>query len=94
MAKYKVIVAFSDLTDDSFVYHPGDPYPRDGVDVSVDRLTSLSSSSNRLGRPIIELIPEIEPEVAQEPAVAPDATPVEEPKAKPKRTSSKRSKKS
>lgn len=88
MAIYRVLVAFSDLNDKNYVYHPGDKYPREGIDVSVDRLTSLSSSSNRLGKPIIELIPQA---TATEPVAEP--APAKEEK-KPKAKSASKSAKS
>lgn len=56
MSKYKVIVAFSDLTDNNYIYRPGDDYPRAGKDVSIDRITSLSGKDNKRGIPLIEFI--------------------------------------
>ena len=58
MAKYKVLEAFSDLQDNEHIYHPGDMFPRDGFEVSIDRLTSLAGSDNKLGRPLIEYVVE------------------------------------
>lgn len=84
MAKYRVLVAFSDLNDNNHVYRPGDEFPRAGIDVSVDRLTSLSSSSNRLGKPLIELIPlPNTSEPVNEPAPAKEA---KKPRAKSTKT--------
>lgn len=59
---YKVIEAFHDLQDARTVkgavlyhyYNVGDVYPRKDHDPSPSRIEELSSSNNRLGRPLIE----------------------------------------
>lgn len=53
---YKVLSAFADLQDDSYVYNVGDEYPREGTIVSRERYAELSGSDNRQGRPLIERI--------------------------------------
>lgn len=40
---YKVIEYFTDLQDNYHAYHVGDPFPRNGLDVSDERLTELST---------------------------------------------------
>lgn len=50
---YRVIKEFYDLTDDFFAYLPGDVFPRNGLEVSRERLEYLSSRENRLGEPVI-----------------------------------------
>lgn len=69
---YKVVKAFSDLQDDRHVYNAGDTFPREGVDVSEDRLKELSSTSNRLGIPLIKAEKPAEEKPSEE------AVPVEE----------------
>lgn len=53
---YKVLNAFADLQDDSYVYNVGDEYPREGTIVSRERYAELSGSDNRQGKPLIERI--------------------------------------
>ncbi len=56
MGKYVVLKSFSDLQDQNHIYRPGDEFPRAGIDVSIDRLTSLSSSDNKIGSAVIEYV--------------------------------------
>lgn len=74
---YKVVKAFTDLQDNRHVYNAGDQFPRDGVDVSEDRLKELSSADNKRGIPLIEA----EKPVKEEPAAEEE---------KPKKTSKKK----
>jgi hypothetical protein len=53
---YKVIKYFTDLKDKGHAYHPGDKFPRDGVEVSEERFEELSSSQNRQGTPLIRKV--------------------------------------
>lgn len=53
---YRVIHFFTDLQDDSYPYHVGDTFPRDGVVVSDRRLDELSSKFNLQGKPLIERV--------------------------------------
>lgn len=63
---YKVIKKFHDLQDarktkSGEVYHEynvGDVFPRDGVEVSEERLAELAGSDNKQGVPLIELVQE------------------------------------
>ena len=83
MAKYRVIQSFSDLNDNEHIYRPGDEFPREGYDASVDRLISLSSCSNKIGKPLIELIKDDAPDEE------PGSDAIEE-QSKPKRRRSKK----
>lgn len=75
---YKVIKFFTDLQDNNNAYRVGDTFPRQGVEVSPERLKELSTTANKRGIPVIEEIPE-EVEVI-----------VEEAPKKPKRTPKKK----
>lgn len=70
---YKAVEHFKDLQDNRHEYHPGDKYPRDGLNVSRERLAALSTAGNGMGRPLIkESAPERKPTAAvQEPAEIP-----------------------
>ena len=51
---HEVIKSFVDVQDDNHIYHEGDFFPRDGVDVSEDRIAELASTSNRCGVVLIK----------------------------------------
>ena len=51
---YKVIVHFIDK--DNIPYYPNDLYPNHNTIVDVDHINYLLSDSNKLSRPVIELI--------------------------------------
>ncbi len=63
---YKVIKRFHDLQDarktkSGVVYHEynaGDVFPRDGMEVSEERIQELAGSDNKQGVPLIELVEE------------------------------------
>lgn len=55
---YKVIKYFTDLQDDNHEYNEGDVFPRSGKQVSKERLTELSNTSNRQGKALIERVDE------------------------------------
>ena len=55
---YKVINYFTDLQDDNHEYNVGDVFPRSGKQVSEERLTELSNTSNRQGKLLIERVDE------------------------------------
>ena len=44
---YKVLTKFRDLEDNNYTYEEGDTYPREGLEVSADRLKELSTKKNR-----------------------------------------------
>ena len=51
---YKVVKTFKDAQDDNFMYHVGDKYPHDGMEVTPERIEELASKENRRGEPLIE----------------------------------------
>lgn len=51
---YKVIYEFADKLDKNYVYKVGDIYPREGVDVTDERIQELASNKNAIGKPVIE----------------------------------------
>ena len=55
---YKVINYFTDLTDKNRPYNVGDTFPRDGLEVSEERLAELAGSNNKQGKPLIEKVEE------------------------------------
>lgn len=55
---YKVIEYFTDLQDDNHEYNVGDLFPRDGKEVSEERLTELSTKNNRQSKALIERVQE------------------------------------
>lgn len=59
---YKVIKAFFDLKDNGFPYNVGDPFPREGKEVSEARIDILASNKNRQNTPLIEKVEEPEKE--------------------------------
>lgn len=44
---YRVVKGFTDLQDQNHYYKAGDIYPRDGLDVSSQRIEELSGTNNR-----------------------------------------------
>ena len=44
---------FCDLQDSNHVYSAGDTFPRDGMEVSAERIDELAGHRNRLGVPLI-----------------------------------------
>lgn len=77
--KYKAITYFKDSQDTFHAYHPGDEYPREGLQVSEKRLEELATDKNRRGTPVIEAIPE---KKAPKAKTEPPTEPTEEPKPK------------
>lgn len=55
---YKVIKHFIDLHDNDHSYNEGDIFPREGVDVSKERIEELTGSNNKQHTPLIELVEE------------------------------------
>ena len=53
MMAYKAIKNFRDLQDNNYRYVTGDTFPRDGIEVSAERLESLSTANNRRNEPMI-----------------------------------------
>lgn len=55
---YKVIKHFIDLHDNDHSYNEGDIFPREGVDISKERIEELAGSNNKQHTPLIELVEE------------------------------------
>lgn len=53
---YKVIERFEDAQDNGHEYQVGDIYPRDGLEVSEERFTELSTINNRRNLIAIKLV--------------------------------------
>lgn len=51
---YKVINFFTDLHDNEHPYNVGDTFPREGIEVTDERLAELAGSGNKQGKPLIE----------------------------------------
>lgn len=82
---YRVKKHFTDLQDNRYVYHEGDIYPREGLEVSAERLAELAGTKNRRGISLIEEIIDEPLPFTEEPEEAEKAAEVtEEPKEKPK----------
>ena len=60
---YKVVKHFLDLQDDSHEYNVGDTFPRDGKEVSLARISELSTEQNRRKTVLIEEVKEEEEKV-------------------------------
>lgn len=55
---YEVIKYFTDLQDNDYEYNVGDIFPRDGLQVTDERLKELSTNENRQRVPLIKPISE------------------------------------
>lgn len=53
---YRVLKDFSDKTDKNHIYHVGDSFPRNGVDVEASRIKELSTSANKVREPLIVFV--------------------------------------
>lgn len=53
---YKTLIYFEDLQDESHAYNPGDEFPREGLEVSEERLEELSTDKNRRKKPLIKKV--------------------------------------
>lgn len=53
---YRVLKDFSDKTDRNHIYHAGDSFPRNGVDVDESRIKELSTSANKVREPLIVFV--------------------------------------
>ena len=70
--RYKVIHSFADLHDNKHKYETGDVFPRQGLEVSEDRIKELAGAENKLRKPLIEEIPEEAPKEAPKAEEAPE----------------------
>ena len=53
---FRVMVEFADLQDNNHVYRVGDKYPHTKRRVAKKRIEELISSSNKIGKPLIEKV--------------------------------------
>ena len=53
---YQVIRFFTDLKDNDYAYKVGDTFPREGVEVSEERLAELAGSDNKQGTPLVKKV--------------------------------------
>ena len=83
---YKVIKFFTDLQDNKHPYHEGETFPREGVEVTPERLKELSSKKNKRG---VALIKEVKEEPIPFAEGEPFAAEVEEPKEEKKKAPTK-----
>ena len=58
---YKVIKMFHDLQDKNHLYNVGDTFPREGLEVSAERLAELTGSDNKQGKPLIVAVEQEKP---------------------------------
>lgn len=57
---YQVISKFTDATDKQRLYEVGQTYPRDGIEVSDDRINYLLNKNGDFKRPFIKFVDEPE----------------------------------
>lgn len=67
---YRVVRYFTDLQDNNYAYNAGDKFPRDGVEVSNERINELLSDQNKQCRQLIQYVDEFDSEVADDSPVA------------------------
>ena len=88
---FTVIKSFTDLQDGNYLYLEGDTYPREGLEVSDERLAELSTTANRRGEPLIAKVEEPKEEEPSEPLTEEvEESEEEKPKSKPKKSKSKK----
>ena len=83
--KYEVVRDFVDVQDGNYMYRAGDFFPRNGADVSEERIAELASTENRCGIVLIEPLEietEKDAEISTEETIADSE---EEVKTKPKK---------
>ena len=56
--KCMVVYPFADLHDKKYKYETGDMFPRQGLEVSEDRIKELAGTDNKIGVPLIKVLPE------------------------------------
>lgn len=54
--QYVVVKDFSDIQDDRHVYLTGDTFPREGLNVSKERVAELASKDNARGEVLIKAV--------------------------------------
>lgn len=71
MMQYRVVKDFVDLKDGNHFYHTGDKFPRDGYEVTAERLMELSTCANRRRTVLVAMADEkpvekpVEPEIKE-----------------------------
>lgn len=93
--EYRVVEYFTDMEDNGHVYHTGDIFPREGLEVSKSRIKVLSTTANKRGTVLIKAVPgkeETPEKVSPKPKEAPEKskggeTPIK--KSKPKKSTGK-----
>lgn len=59
MEKYVVVYSrFKDLKDNNHIYRKGDIYPREGLELTKERIKELSSKKNKIGEVLIKKVNE------------------------------------
>lgn len=58
MASHKVVEDFKDLQDNDYIYYKGDTFPREGANVSDERIQELSSDKNKRKTVLIKSVEE------------------------------------
>lgn len=56
MKQYIVVKDFSDIQDDKHIYLTGDVFPREGLEVSEERVAELASKANVRGEVLIKVV--------------------------------------
>lgn len=84
---YRVINYFTDLHDKNHPYNVGDIFPREGVEVTKERLEELAGTNNKQGKALIEEVPDEKTAEGEQPTDG--EQPTEEDK-KPKKASTKK----
>lgn len=82
---YKVVYGFLDLQDEQHYYAVGDTFPREGMEVSEERLTELMTDANKIGVPLIQSVPETPAKSSKSGEKRTKDKPLGETKNKPKR---------
>lgn len=88
---YRVLGYFTDRLDNHHPYNVGDIFPREGLEVSEDRIKELSSRNNKRGVKLIEEV--LEKNIPEKSSETPKEEPLKE-KASvnpPKKTRGKKS---
>lgn len=81
---YKVIAYFKDLQDNNYEYNVGDVFPREGLEVSDERIAELSGKENKRRIPLIEFDEEAAKAAEEAAKAAEEAKKAEEEAAKKK----------
>lgn len=80
---YKVVEFFTDLQDNNHPYQAGETFPRDGLEVSEERLAELSGTNNKRGIALIKKATKSAPEDENLTADEVEIPPMEDSEVKP-----------